>query len=113
MKWILIAIVAFITAMAHAEDPLPSWNETAPKNAIICFVGTVTTQGSPDFLPQADRIAVFDNDGTLWSEQPVYFQALFIRDRIMQLAPQHPEWKEKGTLRLLVERRCESRPLRR
>ncbi len=76
-------------------DPLPSWRDAAPKAAITAFVGKVTREGSTDFVPPAERIAVFDNDGTLWSEQPVYFQALFIFDRIKVLAPQHPEWKEK------------------
>lgn len=78
-----------------AQDLLPSWNDTAPKKAIVAFVEKVTKQGSADFVPPAERIAVFDNDGTLWSEQPMYFQAFFIFDRIKVLAPQHPEWKEK------------------
>lgn len=81
-------------SLLYAKDPLPSWKETAPKQAIIDFVGKTTKEGSPDFVPPAERIATFDNDGTLWSEQPLYFQALFILDRIKQLAPQHPEWKD-------------------
>jgi phosphoglycolate phosphatase-like HAD superfamily hydrolase len=76
-------------------DPLPSWNDTAPKKAIIAFVEKVTKEGSPDFVPPNERIATFDNDGTLWTEQPMYFQAFFALDRIKALAPQHPEWKEK------------------
>jgi hypothetical protein len=80
---------------SFAQDLLPSWNDTAPKKAIVAFVEKVTKQGSADFVPPAERIAVFDNDGTLWSEQPMYFQAFFIFDRIKKLAPQHPEWKEK------------------
>jgi phosphoserine phosphatase len=80
---------------AFAADPLPSWNNTAPKKAIVTFVEKVTKEGSPDFVPVAERIAVFDNDGCLWSEQPMYFQAFFIFDRIKQLAPQHPEWKDE------------------
>jgi len=79
----------------QAADPLPSWNDTAPKQAIISFVEKVTSDGAPDFVPAAERIAVFDNDGTLWSERPMYFQAYFIFDRIRALAPQHPAWKEK------------------
>jgi hypothetical protein len=94
MKPLLIATFALISTIAHADDPMPSWNETASKKAITGFVSKVTTEG-PDFVPPAERIAVFDNDGCLWAEQPVYFQALFISDRIKQLAPQHPEWKEK------------------
>ena len=75
-------------------DPLPSWNEGAVKQSIVTFIGKVTKEGSAEFLQPADRIAVFDNDGTLWSEQPVYFQAAFIFDRVKALAPQHPEWKK-------------------
>jgi phosphoserine phosphatase len=90
----LFALLLFANA-AFAADPLPSWNDTTPKKAIVAFVEHVTRQGSPDFVPVAERIAVFDNDGCLWTEQPMYFQAFFIFDRIKQLAPQHPEWKTK------------------
>jgi phosphoglycolate phosphatase-like HAD superfamily hydrolase len=76
-------------------DPLSSWNDGPAKRSIVEFVTKVTKPGSPDFVPVAERIAVFDNDGTLWAEQPMYFQALFTFDRIKALAPQHPEWKEK------------------
>ena len=72
---------------------LPSWNEGAARRAIIEFVSRVTTQGSPDFVPAPERIAVFDNDGTLWSEKPVPFQVLFTLDRVKALAAQHPEWR--------------------
>jgi phosphoglycolate phosphatase-like HAD superfamily hydrolase len=82
-------------ASAFGADPLPSWNDTSPKKNIITFVEKVTKPGSPDFVPVPERIAVFDNDGTLWAEQPVYFQAFFIFDRIKALAPGHPEWKDK------------------
>jgi len=78
-----------------AQDATPSWNDTAPKKGIIAFVEKVTKEGGAEFLPPAERIAVFDNDGTLWSEQPMYFQAFFIFDRIKLLAPEHPEWKDK------------------
>jgi heat shock protein HslJ/phosphoserine phosphatase len=77
----------------RAADPLPSWHDTGPKQAIIAFVQRVTDEDSPDRVPVSERIAVFDNDGNLWSEQPMYFQAMFILDRIQQLAPQHPEWQ--------------------
>jgi hypothetical protein len=80
---------------ARAGDPLPSWNDTAAKKAVVEFVARVTAKGSPDFVPVAERIAVFDNDGTLWSEQPMYFQLAFALDRVKALAPQHPEWKEE------------------
>lgn len=92
----IVALAAvFLSANAQAADPLPSWNETASKRAIIQFVEKVTTEGSPDFVPLPDRIATFDNDGTLWSEQPLYFQGFFALDRVKALAPQHPEWEDK------------------
>jgi phosphoglycolate phosphatase-like HAD superfamily hydrolase len=75
--------------------PLPSWNDGKAKQSIIAFVEKVTKSGSPDFVRVRERIAVFDNDGTLWAEQPMYFQAFFVFDRIKALAPQHPEWKDK------------------
>ncbi|MFZ4287984.1 HAD family hydrolase [Variovorax sp. HJSM1_2] len=78
-----------------ASDPLPSWNDTGPKKAIVEFVEKVTKQGSADFVPVPERIATFDNDGTLWAEQPIYFQLAFVLDRIKVIAPQHPEWKTK------------------
>jgi hypothetical protein len=80
-------------ANARAADPLPSWNDTAPRKTIIAFVERVTKQGSPDFVPPAERIATFDNDGTLWAEQPLYFQFQFTLDQVKRLAPDHPEWK--------------------
>lgn len=93
MKTFLALLV--LTASLRAADPLPSWTNTGPKQAITAFVEKVAHAGNADFIPPAERIAVFDNDGTLWSEQPMYFQAFFIFDRIMALAPQHPEWKDK------------------
>jgi phosphoserine phosphatase len=78
---------------ANAADPLPSWNDTAPRKALITFVEKVTKPGSPDFVPPAERIATFDNDGTLWAEQPLYFQFQFAVDQVKALAPKHPEWK--------------------
>ena len=74
-------------------DPLPSWNEGVAKTAILDFVAQVTAPDSPSFVPPSDRIAVFDNDGTLWVEQPLYVQAFFVFDRIHQLAAEHPEWQ--------------------
>jgi len=78
-----------------ATDPLPSWNDTAPKQSIVTFVQRVTREGSPDFVPVPERIAVFDNDGTLWAEQPMYFQGFFVIDRVKALGKQHPEWQTK------------------
>lgn len=74
------------------DEPLPSWNDGVVKQSIIDFVQQVTNEGSPNFVPIPERIAVFDNDGTLWAEQPAYFQGLFAIDRVRALAPQHPEW---------------------
>jgi phosphoglycolate phosphatase-like HAD superfamily hydrolase len=88
----LLLCVSIPTA-ASAADPLPSWNDTAPKKAITAFVEKVTKEGSPDFVPVPERIATFDNDGTLWAEQPIYVQLRFALDRVKALAPQHPEWK--------------------
>jgi hypothetical protein len=95
MKFAIAACFTLASLASKAADPLPSWNDTAPKQAIVSFVGKVTKQGTADFVPPAERIAVFDNDGTLWSERPMYFQAFFVFDRIKALVPQHPEWKEK------------------
>jgi hypothetical protein len=94
-KVILIAVAAFATSVSQAADPLPSWNEGAAKKSIIAFVEKVTKEGSPDFFPPAERIATFDNDGTLWCEQPLPVQLYFALDRVKTLAPQHPEWKDK------------------
>lgn len=84
-------------------DPLPSWNDGPAKKSIIDFVTRTTTEGSSDFIPVADRIACFDNDGTLWSELPLYFQVAFALDRIKALAPQHPEWKTKQPFKAVLE----------
>ncbi len=92
---VLFCAVTFTTTVSRAADPLPSWNDGASKKSIVAFVKKVTKNGSPDFVPVAERIATFDNDGCLWAEQPMYFQAFFIFDRIKALAPQHPEWKDK------------------
>jgi len=98
----LLAVMLLAEA-AFAADPLPSWNNTAPKKAIVSFVGRVTKEGSPEFVPIPERIAVFDNDGTLWAEQPMYFQSLFLLDRVKALAPHHPEWKTKEPFALLLK----------
>ena len=82
--------------------PLPSWNDGTSKRAIVAFVEKVTTQGSPEFVPVAERIAVFDNDGTLWAEKPVPFEMYFTSDRIRALAPQHPEWKTTEPYRSVI-----------
>lgn len=85
------------------SDPLPSWNDNANKKAIIDFVTKTTTEGSEDFIPVADRIACFDNDGTLWSEQPMYFQLAFAIDQVKIMAKDHPEWNNKEPFKALLE----------
>jgi len=90
-------------ATAQTVDSLPSWNDGKAKQSIIAFVEQVTKAGSPGFVPPAERIAVFDNDGTLWAEQPMYFQVLFALDRVKALAPQHPEWKDKEPFASLLK----------
>jgi len=84
-------------------EPLPSWNEGLTKQAIIKFVQTVNDKSSPQYVPPEQRIATFDNDGTLWCEQPMYFQGFFAFDRVKALAPQHPEWKEKQPFKAILE----------
>jgi len=96
-------VVATSAIIAQAADPLPSWNDTASKRAIVSFVEKTTAQDSPDFVPIPERVAVFDNDGTLWAEQPMYFQLFFALDRIRALAPQHPEWQEKEPFASLLK----------
>ena len=98
-----LAQLAGCASTAAAADPLPSWNDTASKKAIVAFVQGTTTAGSPDFVPVPERIAVFDNDGTLWAEQPMYVQAFFMIDRVKVLAPQHPEWKTKEPFASLLK----------
>ena len=90
---LLAALPAIPRADVPPVDPLPSWNPTPPKSAIVGFVEQITKPGSPNYLPEDQRIAVFDNDGTLWAEQPIYFQLAFALDRVKALAPKHPEWK--------------------
>jgi hypothetical protein len=99
---LLLALLAPAAARAQT-DPLPSWNDGPTKQAIIQFVEKVTKEGSPDFVPVPERIATFDNDGTLWCEQPMYFQFLFALDRVKALAPQHPEWKDKEPFASLLK----------
>lgn len=88
-------VVHWFACLGLAQQGLPSWNEGKTSQAIVSFVERVTTPNSPDFVPPAERIAVFDNDGTLWSEQPMYVQLAFILDRVKALAPRHPEWKDQ------------------
>jgi phosphoserine phosphatase len=91
----LLCALAMTTTIAHAADSLPSWNDGAAKKSIVDFVAKVTKESGPDFVPPAERIATFDNDGTLWCEQPLFVQFYFTMDRVKALSPQHPEWKTK------------------
>jgi hypothetical protein len=88
---------------ATTVNPLPSWNDGATKQSILDFVAAVTREGSPDFVPPAERIATFDNDGTLWVEHPMYTQLAFALDRVKALAPQHPEWKDTQPFKAALE----------
>jgi len=97
-----VCVLAFIATTANAADPLPSWNDGKAKQSIITFVEKVTTPGSPDFVPVPERIATFDNDGTLWCEQPMPVQFYFALDRVKALAPHHPEWKTKEPFAALL-----------
>lgn len=96
-----VTIAAVTTAYAQS-DPLPSWNDGPNKRAIVDFVTRVTKEGGPDFVPASQRIATFDNDGTLWVEQPIYFQFAFALDRVKQLAPQHPEWEQEQPFKAVL-----------
>ena len=107
MKTHHIIAAALVSTLAltsiHAADPLPSWNDGKAKQSITAFVEKVTKEGSADFVPPAERIATFDNDGCLWAEQPMYFQFFFALDRIKILAPRHPEWKDKEPFASLLK----------
>ena len=90
-----LALVSVLGAgrFTNAQDPLPSWNDGATKKAIVDFVARATKDGGTDFVPVPERVATFDNDGTLWCEQPIYVQVQFAIDRVKELAPKHPDWK--------------------
>src|SRR5712671_1272166 len=101
---VLSAPLRSTVAVAQAQrDPLPSWNEGATKASILDFVARATTQGGPAFVPVEQRIATFDNDGTLWVEQPMYVQLAFALDRVKAMAPLHPEWKDKQPFKAVLE----------
>src|SRR6476620_4708828 len=105
LKALIFAVAQSVLCLGivHAADPLPSWNDGAAKKAIVEFVSKVTKEGGPEFVLPAERIATFDNDGTLWAEQPMYFQGLFAFDRIHAIAPEHPEWKDKEPFASLLK----------
>ena len=103
MKQYIPAWLLGFSLIASAQERLPSWNEGEVKTDIIEYVQAVTNKKSADFVPKRDRIAVFDNDGTLWSEQPIYFQFLFAFDKVKALAPQHPNWKKTEPFKSVLE----------
>ena len=100
---LLMMGTCLMSCATKVDDPLPSWTDGPSKKAILDFVTSVTTPGSVNFVPREERIATFDNDGTLWSEQPMYFQLIFALDRVKELAPQHPEWQEKQPFKAVLE----------
>jgi haloacid dehalogenase-like hydrolase len=99
----LVALLVVAPASAQESDPLPSWNDGPTKEAIVAFVEKVTEEGGSDYVPPDDRIATFDNDGTLWLEQPVYTQLVFALDRVKALAAEHPEWKDQQPFKAVLE----------
>src|SRR5215813_12261832 len=99
----LTLLCGLLTLVQAQPDPLPSWNEGANKRAVLAFVSRVSKEGGPEFVPINERIATFDNDGTLWSEQPIYFQLAFALDRVKALAPQHPEWKTEQPFKAVLD----------
>jgi phosphoserine phosphatase len=99
----LFGVLSLAMGAPAAVRPLPSWNDGTAKSALVGFVGKVTRQGTPDFVPEPERIAVFDNDGTLWTEQPMYAQMAFVLDRVKALAPGHPEWKDTQPFKAALE----------
>ncbi len=101
--FIFFLILGGLKPLQVYSEALPSWNDGAAKSAIVEFVTAVTDPGSQDFLPENERIAVFDNDGTLWSEKPLYFQLLFAIDRVKVIAEEHPDWKIKQPFKDVLE----------
>jgi phosphoglycolate phosphatase-like HAD superfamily hydrolase len=104
----LTALICWGVSQAHSADALPSWNDGAAKSAIVGFVEAVITDGGPDYVPPDERIAAFDNDGTLWVEQPYYTLLAFALDRIRALAPEHPEWREQQPFKAVLENDLEA-----
>ncbi|GJM14871.1 MAG: haloacid dehalogenase [Thermodesulfobacteriota bacterium] len=103
LLYIFVLLIFTMAGNLHAEDTLPSWNDGATKQSIITFVEEVTDKDSKSYVKSEERIAVFDNDGTLWAEKPIYFQLEFVKDRIKELAPSHPEWKTEQPFKAVLE----------
>jgi phosphoglycolate phosphatase-like HAD superfamily hydrolase len=104
VRRVFLAALLFAWGATATAQPLPSWNEGPAKARILAFVQAVTDKAGKDFVPPAERIAVFDNDGTLWCEQPMYVQMAFVLDRVKELAPRHPEWKTQQPFKAVLER---------
>jgi hypothetical protein len=107
-NWIVIVALGLVTSACapagrEAFEPLPSWHDRESKQSILEFVRATTDGSSPSFVKPAERVAVFDNDGTLWSEKPLYFQLLFVIDRVKELAPDHPEWQTEQPFKAVLE----------
>src|SRR5262245_9011523 len=92
-RWLIAGVLCLATGPVFSDGELPSWNEGPAKTAILNFINQATQENSDTYIPVDQRIVVFDNDGTLWAEQPMYVQYAFAADRVKELAPQHPEWK--------------------
>ncbi|MEN8639476.1 HAD family hydrolase [Pseudomonas sichuanensis] len=99
----VLCLLLLLPCLVLAAEPLPSWRDGPSRQAIVAFVEAVTDQGSKDYVAPAERIAVFDNDGTLWSEQPLYFEVLFSMDEVRRLAPEHPQWKTQQPFKAVLE----------
>lgn len=106
----VLAVLLLLPNVAFAADPLSSWNDGPAKKLIVEFVAKVTKPGSPDFVPVPERIATFDNDGTLWCEKPLPVQLYFALHRVKELAPQHPEWKTTEPFASLLKGDLKSAP---
>lgn len=103
---LMSALIALASLAAARADDLPSWTDGPVKQAVVEFVTAATTEGSPGWIAPTDRIATFDNDGTLWAEQPMYFQAMFVMDRVRALAPDHPDWATPSPSRRCLTAIC-------
>ncbi|MBT8064570.1 MAG: haloacid dehalogenase-like hydrolase, partial [Gammaproteobacteria bacterium] len=108
--FVFLAVALLLTACASAPrpevpapQPLPAWNDGPSRQAILDFVDAVTDPDGPGYVAPSERVAVFDNDGTLWAEKPLYFQMMFVLDRIRAMADQHPEWREQEPFRAVLE----------
>ena len=108
VQFILLLFTFSSCSVSTESDPLPSWNEGETKSSIIDFVSSVTDRSSNNFVPIPERIAVFDNDGTLWCEQPIYFQVQFVLDRVKEMAKDNPEWKDKQPYKAVLENDTET-----